>query len=89
MELPPEVLDDLRARLRRAAGQVKAVERMLDEGRDCRDVVTQLSAARAALEKVGFRLVSAAVTECVSHPDELRTTDEKLGDLEQLFLKLA
>ena len=59
MELPDEVVDDLRKRLRRAGGQVQAVEKMLAEGRECRDIVTQLSAAINALEQTGFRLVAA------------------------------
>ena len=53
MELPEDVVADLRKRLRRAAGQVQGVERMLEEGRECRDVVTQLSAATKALEQPG------------------------------------
>ena len=40
MELPDEIVEDLRMRLRRAGGQVQAVERMLAEGRECRDIVT-------------------------------------------------
>ena len=51
MQLPDEVVDDVRKRLRRVAGQVQGVERMLEEGRECRDVVTQLSAASKALEQ--------------------------------------
>ena len=58
MQLPDEVVDDVRKRLRRAAGQVQAVERMLAEGKECRDVVTQLSAATKALEQAGFRLIA-------------------------------
>ncbi|HEY5014083.1 MAG TPA: metal-sensitive transcriptional regulator, partial [Acidimicrobiia bacterium] len=45
MQIPDNVIDDVRKRLRRAAGQVQAVERMLAEGRECREVVTQISAA--------------------------------------------
>ena len=51
MQLPDEVVDNVRKRLRRIAGQVQGVERMLDEGRECRDVVTQISAATKALEQ--------------------------------------
>ena len=60
MQLPDEVLDDVRKRLRRVAGQVQGVDRMLDEGRECRDVLTQLTAASKALEQAGFRLVAKA-----------------------------
>ena len=70
MELPDEVVEDLRKRLRRAEGQVHAVETMLAEGRECRDIVTQLSAATKALEQVGFRLIASGLTYCVQHPQE-------------------
>jgi DNA-binding FrmR family transcriptional regulator len=59
MQLPDEAVEDFRVRLRRAGGQVQAVETMLAEGRECRDIVTQLSAATKALEHVGFRLISS------------------------------
>ena len=68
MELPEDVTDDLRKRLRRVAGQVQGIERMLDEGRECRDIVTQISAANRALEQAGFKLVSAGLTYCLSTP---------------------
>ena len=73
MELPEDVTDDLRKRLRRVAGQVQGIERMLDEGRECRDIVTQISAANRALEQAGFRLVSAGLTYCISHPEAGRS----------------
>ena len=85
MELPPEVVDEVRTRLRRAAGQVQAVERMLGDGRDCRDVVTQISAATRALEQAGFRLIAAGLTYCVEHPE----AGEPIEDLERMFMKLA
>ena len=67
MQIPDDVIDDVRKRLRRAAGQVQAVERMLSEGRECREVVMQISAATKALEQAGFKLVAAG-------PDVLRRT---------------
>ena len=66
MELPDQVVDDLRKRLRRAEGQVQAVETMLAEGRQCRDIVTQLRAATKALEQVGFRLIASGLIYCVA-----------------------
>lgn len=89
MELPDEVIDDLRKRLRRIAGQVQGIERMLDEGRECRDVVTQISAANRALEQAGFRLVSAGLTYCLAHPDEAQADGYPLDEVEKLFLRLA
>jgi len=89
MQFPDEVVDDVRARLRRAAGQVQAVERMLGEGRECREVVTQLSAATKALEQAGFKLVAAGLTYCVERPDEAEADGYVLADVERMFMKFA
>lgn len=89
MELPAEVVEDLRKRLRRAAGQVKGVEAMLAEGRECRDVVTQLSAATRALEQVGFRLIATGLEYCISHPEEAEASGYPLDEVQRLFTKLA
>jgi DNA-binding FrmR family transcriptional regulator len=84
-----EVVDDLRMRLRRAAGQVSAVELMLAEGRECRDVVMQLSAATKALEQVGFRLIASGLTYCIEHPEKAAQTGYSLDEVQRLFTKLA
>lgn len=82
-----EVRADVRRRLRRAEGQVGAVVRLLDEGADCRAVLTQLSAATRALQQAGFRLLASNVTDCVTCPDDQRRGPD-LDELERLFLKL-
>ena len=69
MELTEETVADLTRRLRKVGGQIKGIEQMLADQRDCRDVVTQLSAANKALEQVGFMLVSAGLRWCVENPD--------------------
>ena len=89
MELPEEVIDDLRKRLRRIAGQVQGVEKMLEEGRECRDIVTQLSAANRALEQAGFRLVSAGLTYCLTDPERAEADGYPLAEVEKLFMRLA
>ena len=89
MQIPENVVDDVRKRLRRAAGQVNAVERMLSEGRECRDVVTQLSAATKALEQAGFKLVAAGLTYCVEQPEAAEADGYALEEVERMFMKLA
>jgi len=89
MQIPEPVIDDVRKRLRRAAGQVQAVERMLTEGRECREVVMQISAATKALEQAGFKLVAAGLTYCVERPDEAEADGYALADVERMFLRLA
>ncbi len=56
----------LQHRLRRAEGQVRAVQRMLDERRPCEDIITQLLAARSALDQVIREMLSNRVAECVA-----------------------
>ena len=89
MELPDEVVTDLSLRLRRAEGQVHAVQTMLSEGRECRDIVTQLSAATKALEQVGFRLIASGLTYCVQHPEEAAASGYPLDEVQRLFTKLT
>jgi DNA-binding FrmR family transcriptional regulator len=89
VELPDDVVDDLRKRLRRAGGQVQAVEKMLTEGRECRDIVTQLSAAISALEQTGFRLIASGLTYCIEHPEEAEASGYPIDEVQRLFTKLA
>jgi DNA-binding FrmR family transcriptional regulator len=89
MQMPEDVVSDVRKRLRRAAGQVQAVERMLAEGRECREVVMQISAATKALEQAGFKLVAAGLTYCVENPEEAKADGYALEEVERMFLKLA
>ena len=89
MEMPEKVVEDVRRRLHRAAGQVQAIERMLDEGRECRDIVTQISAATKALEQAGFKMVAAGLTYCVENPDDAAAEGYPLEEVQRMFMKLA
>ncbi len=89
MQLPDEVVAEVRKRLRRVEGQIRGIEKMLDESRECRDIVTQISAANRALEQAGFRLVSAGLTWCMEHPAEAEAGGYPLEEVERLFMKLA
>ena len=89
MELPDETIEDVRKRLHRVSGQLAGIERMLDEGRECKDVVTQISAATKALEQTGFKLVAAGLTYCISNPEEAEASGYPLEVVEKMFMKLA
>jgi len=89
MDLPEDVIRDIRTRLHRVAGQIDGIERMLDDGRECRDVVTQISAATKALEQAGFRLVAAGLTYCVANPEKAEGEGYALEDVQKMFMKLA
>lgn len=87
MRADEDVLRDVVVRLRRAEGQVGGIIRMIEEGRDCRDVITQLAAAARALDRAGFRLISTGLRQCIADGGaaDAPTADE----LERLFLSLA
>ena len=89
MELPDQVIDDVRKRLHRVSGQLAGIERMLDERRECRDVVTQISAATKALEQTGFKLVAAGLKFCLANPEEAQASGYPLEVIEKMFMKLA
>jgi len=89
VELPEEILDDLQKRLRRAEGQLRGVQAMLQDGRDCREVVTQLSAVIGALEQAGFKLVASGLTWCLSNPDEAQANGLGVDEVQRMFMKLT
>ena len=66
----------VRDRLKRAQGQLGGVIRMLEEGRACEDVVTQLMAVRAAVDSAAGELVMAHVDECIARlpPEQVKET---------------
>ena len=89
MQLPEEVTGDVRRRLHRVAGQLQGIERMLNENRECRDVVMQISAATKGLEQAGFRLVAAGLTYCVENPEEAEDDGYPLEEVQRMFMRLA
>jgi DNA-binding FrmR family transcriptional regulator len=85
--VPAEATPAIVNRLKRAQGQIGAVVRMLEEGRDCRDVLPQLAAVNKALDRAGFAMVASSLRECTTHPESHDKAD--LAELEKLFLSLA
>ena len=88
MNFPEHVSDDVLKRLRRAEGQLRGVQRLVEEGADCRDVITQLTAAQAALHRAGLKLMSAGMQYCMSDPDGAAAQGMDVDAMEELFLKL-
>ncbi|ADI04925.1 metal-sensitive transcriptional regulator [Streptomyces sp. NPDC000941] len=80
-------------RLRRAQGQISGVIRMIEEGRDCEDVVTQLAAASRALDRAGFAIIATGLQQCLTDVEARGNADEDRDQmrarLEKLFLSLA
>ena len=68
MQFPDEVSDEVLNRLRRAEGQLRGVQRLIEEGADCKKVLTQLNAAQSALHRTGLRLMAAGMRYCLAEP---------------------
>ena len=88
MEISGEELRDVVKRLRRAEGQIRGVIAMLEDGRDCADVVTQLAAVSRALDRAGFKIIATGLRQCVT---DAATGQQSVDQerLEKLFLSLA
>ena len=77
-------------RLRRAHGQLNAVIDAVEGGGSCREVVTQLAAVSAALDRAGFAIIATAMKDCIADPDGTNRADDiTTEELEKLFLTLA
>jgi DNA-binding FrmR family transcriptional regulator len=80
--------DQLRNRLKRIEGQVRGIERMVDEDRYCIDVLTQISAIQAALDKVALGLLDQHAAHCVvgaAESDQAEKTEELMAAVGRLL----
>lgn len=82
-----EQVQAISTRMKRANGQMTAVIRMLEEGRSCDEVVTQMAAVSKAINTAAFTLISASLKECLL--DKKRNSKEVSEQLQKLFLSLA
>jgi DNA-binding FrmR family transcriptional regulator len=80
-------LKDIIKRINRAHGQLGAVARMLEEGKDCEAVITQIAAVSKAINSAAFMLISSSLKECVIEGE--RDAEEVSAKLQKLFLSLA
>ncbi len=85
MIIEPTELKSARDRLARIQGQIGGLVKMIDEGRDCTEILTQLSAASTALTRAGFLIISTGMAHCANDPDD---SDNRVA-LEKAFMSLA
>ena len=86
---PTDVAEVLN-RLRRAQGQLAGVIAMVEDSRECRDIVIQLAAVSKALDRAGFKIVATGLRECAAgNGDNVTGTCLTEAELEKLFLALA
>jgi DNA-binding FrmR family transcriptional regulator len=86
MKMDEQAMAPVLNRLRRAQGQLAGVIAMIENGRDCADVVTQLAAVSRALDRAGFKIVASGLRQCLAGDGDSSMTEEQM---EKLFLSLA
>lgn len=86
MHLDQQAMTTVVTRLKRAQGQLGGIIRMIEDGRDCEEIVTQLAAVSKAIDRAGFTTISLGLRECIAQQDAGSLDQEKL---EKLFLSLA
>ncbi|GAB3624430.1 metal-sensitive transcriptional regulator [Mariniluteicoccus endophyticus] len=85
MKVDPESLKPAVNRLKRARGQLDAVIRMVEEGAECDQVITQVAAVSTAIDRAGFAIIADTLQQCLRDPDSA----VDVAKLEKLFLSLA
>ncbi|WAX56056.1 metal-sensitive transcriptional regulator [Jatrophihabitans cynanchi] len=80
-------MDAIVKRLRRAQGQIGGVLKMIDDGRDCEEIVTQVAAVSRALDRAGFAIVATGLKQCLIDSGGVDSVDS--DKMQKLFLSLA
>ncbi|MFF2327283.1 MULTISPECIES: metal-sensitive transcriptional regulator [unclassified Streptomyces] len=90
LDMAADELKSVLNRLRRAQGQLAGIIRMIEEGRDCEDVITQMAAVSRALDRAGFAIIATGLQHCMADGDSRPADrDQMRARLEKLFLSLA
>lgn len=85
--LEPDESGSVLKRLKRAQGQLGGIIRMIEAGRDCTEIITQVAAVSKALDRVGFAVIAAGLKQCLAEDPGGERVDT--SSLEKLFLSLA
>jgi DNA-binding FrmR family transcriptional regulator len=83
-----EYNDQMKNRVKRIEGQLRGILKMMEENKDCKEVITQLSAARTAIDRTIGVVVSSNLVECVRHAEESgQNTEELVKEAVNLLVK--
>lgn len=86
MQIDPQAVKPSVTRLKRARGQIDAVIRMLENGDECEQAITQLAAAAKAIDRAGYSIIATGLKQCYLEQGPEGIDPEKM---EKLFLSLA
>lgn len=85
--LPAGEREEFISRLKRVEGQAKGIQRMIDEGRDCVDVMNQLSAVRAAITSLSAEMLEAFALRCLQHPEEFSSPEKAVEEVVRALVR--
>lgn len=75
-------------RLKRSEGQLRGIQKMIDEGRDCADIITQLTAVRSSVDRVIEMIITENLTACINQPlEDPEAQKERLAKAVQYLIK--
>jgi len=84
--LDPDEMKSILQRLKRAQGQIGGIVKMIEDGRECQDIVTQLAAVSKAVDRAGFAVIALGLRQCLIDP---ASDQVDVDAMEKLFLSLA
>ncbi len=87
--LPEQERAEILARLKRIEGQAKGVHRMVEEGRDCVEVMTQIASMKAAATSLNARLLEDFALYCLRNPEEFHSPEEAVRQMLQAMVRAS
>ncbi|MCA1012310.1 metal-sensitive transcriptional regulator [Halobacillus halophilus] len=82
-----EYNEAMKNRVKRLEGQLRGVLKMMEENKDCKDVITQLSASRSAIDRTIGLVVSSNLVECIQESNDNQNTEDSINEAVQLLVK--
>ena len=89
MSIDESCRKDVVNRLRRIQGQVAGIVTMIEDGRDCSDIMVQVAAVSRAIDRAGFKIISAELQACAAASEKGDPSPMSMDEIEKLFLTLA
>ncbi len=84
-----DTVEDVKRRLRRIEGQVRGVSKMLDDGRDCREIIQQLAAIRSAAQQASVQLARSYACQCLSEQRPEKSQEALIEELLNVLSKAS
>ena len=78
--LDADTREAFQTRLRRIEGQARGIQRMIDDGRDCLEIIDQLTAVKAAVSGLSLDMVETFALYCLRHPDEFADSQDAVAE---------